>query len=78
MDTLTAFGLFAVTAMMACYALEQKSHWFVFGFALACGLGSIYGFLQGAWPFGVVEAVWMVVALHRWHHCKSNLDTIHT
>jgi len=52
--------------MMACYALERRSHWFVLGFALACGLGSIYGFLQGAWPFGVVEAVWMTVALRRW------------
>jgi presenilin-like A22 family membrane protease len=66
MDTLTAFGLVAVTAMMVCYALERRSHWFVLGFSLACGLGSIYGFLQGAWPFGVVEAVWMVVALRRW------------
>lgn len=66
MDALTAFGLFAVTAMMVCYAFERRSHWFVLGFALACGLGSIYGFLQGAWPFGVVEAVWMVIALRRW------------
>ena len=66
MDALTAFGLFAVTAMMVCYAFERRSHWFVLGFALACGLGSIYGFLQGAWPFGVVECVWMVVALRRW------------
>ena len=66
MDPLTAFGLFAVTAMMVCYALEKRSRWYVFGFALACGLGSIYGFLQGAWPFGVVEAVWMLVAFRRW------------
>ena len=56
MDALTAFGLFAVTAMMLCYALEKRSRWYVLGFALSCGLGSIYGFLQGAWPFGVVEA----------------------
>jgi hypothetical protein len=33
----------------------------------ACALGSIYGFLQGAWPFGVVEAVWALVALRRWY-----------
>ena len=52
--------------MMVCYALEHKSTWFILGFALACGLGSIYGFLQGAWPFGVVEAVWMLVAARRW------------
>lgn len=71
MDTLTAFGLFAVTAMMVCYALEHKSAWFILGFASACGLGSIYGFLQGAWPFGAVEAVWMLVALRRWQQRKA-------
>jgi hypothetical protein len=65
-DWLTLFGLFAVTAMLVCYALEDRRHWFILAFAVACALGSIYGFLQGAWPFGVVEAVWAVVALRRW------------
>ena len=65
-DWLTLFGLFAVTAMLVCYALEHRSHWFILAFAIACALGSIYGFLQGAWPFGLVEAVWAVVALRRW------------
>ena len=66
MDPLTLFGLFAVAAMLVCYALEDRSHWFIFAFAAACALGSIYGFLQGAWPIGLVEAVWAVVALRRW------------
>ncbi len=66
MDALTLFGLVAVTAMLVCYAMEQRSHWYVLGFALACALGSIYGFLQGAWPFGLVEAIWAGVALRRW------------
>jgi hypothetical protein len=66
MDGLTAFGLFAVTAMLVAYALEERSRWFVLAFAGACALGSVYGFLQGAWPFGVVEAVWALVALRRW------------
>jgi hypothetical protein len=66
MDALTAFGLFAVTAMLICYAAEERSPWFILGFAAACALGSAYGFLQGAWPFGVVEAIWAVVALRRW------------
>jgi hypothetical protein len=66
MNSLTAFGLFAVTAMMVCYALEQRSRWFILGFAIACVMGSIYGFLQGAWPFGGVEIVWALVALRRW------------
>ena len=66
MDSLTAFGLFAVTAMLVCYALERRSHWFVLLFARSCALGSVYGFLQGAWPFGLVEAIWSVVALRRW------------
>ena len=58
MDTLSLFGLLAVTAMLVCYALEDRSPWFILAFAGACILGSVYGFLQGAWPFGVVEAVW--------------------
>jgi hypothetical protein len=70
MDRLTAFGLFAVTAMLISYALEKRSPWFILAFAVACALGSIYGFLQGAWPFGVVEAVWCLVALRRWYNAK--------
>lgn len=66
MDSLTAFGLFAVTCMLIFYALESRSSWFVLAFAGSCLLGSIYGFLQGAWPFGLVEAVWSLVAVHRW------------
>ena len=66
MDGLTQFGLFAVTAMLVCYALERRSHWFILAFAGACLLGSAYGFLQGAWPFGLVEAIWALVALRRW------------
>jgi hypothetical protein len=65
MDRLSLFGLFAVTLMPVCYALEQRSHWFILAFAVACALGSAYGFLQGAWPFGLVEAVWAAVALWR-------------
>jgi hypothetical protein len=66
MDSLTLFGLVAVTAMLVCYAFERRSHWFGLGFACACAAGSAYGFLQGAWPFGIVEAIWSVVALVRW------------
>jgi hypothetical protein len=63
MNALSAFGLLAVTAMLVCYALEQRSTWFTLAFAGSCALGSAYGFLQGAWPFGLVEAVWALVAL---------------
>jgi hypothetical protein len=66
MDSLTLFGLLAVTAMLVFYALEDRSPWFILAFAGACALASAYGFLQGAWPFGVVEAVWAAVAVHRW------------
>lgn len=66
MDVLTLFGLFAVTSMLVCYAFEARSSWFILGFAVACALGFAYGFLQGAWPFGAVEAIWSLVALRRW------------
>ena len=66
MDQLTVFGLVAVTVMLVTYALEERSPWFILAFACACLLGSAYGYLQGAWPFGVLEAVWAVVAADRW------------
>ena len=65
LDPRTLFGLTAVSAMLLTYALEDRSAWFVLAFAGACLLASAYGFLQGAWPFGVVEAIWAVVALRR-------------
>jgi hypothetical protein len=66
MNPLTIFGLFAVTAMLVCYALEERQPAYILGFAGACVLASAYGFLQGAWPFGVVEAIWALVAVRRW------------
>jgi len=65
-DALTLFGLFAVFACLVCYALESRSNSWTLGFAAACALSSVYGFLQGAWPFGVVEIAWTLVALRRW------------
>lgn len=66
MSHLTAFGLFAVTAMLVTYALEDRHHGFILAFAFACLLGSAYGFLQGAWPFGLVEGIWAMVAFRKW------------
>ena len=63
---LTAFGALAVALMLLFYALEERSPWFVLAFAAACLASSVYGFLQGAWPFGVVELIWSGVALRRW------------
>lgn len=71
-DTRTLFGLFAVTAMLIIYAFEQRSPWFIPAFAGSCALGSAYGFLQGAWPFGLVEGVWALVALYRWQRATIN------
>jgi hypothetical protein len=69
---LTIFGLFAVTAMLLCYALEERNTWYILGFAGACLLGSAYGFLQGAWPFGLVESIWSLVAVRRWWKVKDS------
>lgn len=58
--------------MVICYAMEHRGAGFVLGFALCCALASIYGFLQGAWPFGLVEGVWSAIALRRWHPPAPN------
>jgi len=72
MDVLTAFGLFAVSAMLVCYALEARSPWWTLTFAGSCLLGSSYGFLQGAWPFGLVEGAWAVIAARKWWGLRKN------
>ena len=64
-DALTLFVLIAVAAMLICYALLKRSHWFILAFAASCAMGSVYGFLQGAWPFGLVESVCSAVAARR-------------
>jgi hypothetical protein len=62
----TIYGVCAVSFMMAMYALERRGRAFILAFALGCVLSSVYGFLSGAWPFGVVELVWSFVAVHRY------------
>jgi hypothetical protein len=75
---LTLFGLAALTFMLVCYALEPRGPRYIFGFALGCVLAATYGFLQGAWPFGVVELIWSGIALRRWqtvlHSRKQSLS----
>lgn len=66
MDLLSLFGFAATSLMLLCYALEDRSPWFILGFAAACALSGVYAFLQGAWPLGVVEVVFTIVALRRW------------
>jgi hypothetical protein len=72
-DALTLFGLLAVSLMLFFYALEDRSPWFVLGFAGSCVMGSAYGFLQGAWPFGLVEGVWSLVAVSRWRKLRRGV-----
>jgi hypothetical protein len=65
MSNVTIYGLCAVSFMMAMYALERRGRVFVVAFAAGCLLSSAYGFLSGAWPFGIVEIVWSGIALLR-------------
>ena len=66
MTAVTIYGVCAVTFMMAMYALERRGRSFILAFALGCLLSSAYGFLSGAWPFGVVEFIWSGVAIRRY------------
>lgn len=68
---LTAFGAAAVTFMMLMYALERREPRFVLAFAVGCALSSVYGFLAGTWPFGIVEAIWCLIAVRRYFTLPS-------
>lgn len=72
MSPLTLYGAAAVSVMLLAYALEQRSPWWVFVFALACASSAIYGFLAGTWPFGVVEGIWSIVAIRRWRQHRRD------
>ncbi len=69
---LTAYGAAAVTFMVVMYALERRGRGYILGFACGCLLSSAYGFLVGAWPFGVVELIWAGVALNRYRNQQAS------
>ncbi|MGA2319350.1 MAG: hypothetical protein ABSG95_01235 [Solirubrobacteraceae bacterium] len=68
---LTAFGVTAVTFMMVMYALERRDSRFIFAFACGCLLSSVYAWLAGVWPFGVVEVIWAAVAVQRYRRVRE-------
>ena len=72
MTAVTLYGLCAVTFMMAMYALERRGRAFILAFAVGCLLSSAYGFLAGAWPFGVVEIIWSLIAFRRYRTMPAN------
>lgn len=71
LDALTLFGVVSLSIMLICYALERKSPWFTFGMGAACIAASVYAFLQGAWPFGILEAIWGAIAFSRWRQDRA-------
>ncbi len=75
---ITVYGVCAVSFMMVMYALEDRGRIFILGFAVGCVLSSIYGFLSGAWPFGVVELIWAGVAVSRYRRTPAAVSTIST
>ncbi len=70
-DALSLFGLCAVSASLVCYMMEARSSWWTLGFAAANLAAAVYGFLQGAWPFGLIELFWMAAALQRWRRQRT-------
>lgn len=75
-DPLSLFGLFAISFMLLCYVLEDRSPWWILAFAFGCLLSSAYGFMQGAWPFGAVELIWTAVSLHRWRRAIRKAEPL--
>ncbi len=71
MNAVTLYGVAAVSFMMLMYAFERRGRGFILAFAAGCLLSSAYGFLSGAWPFGVVEAIWAVVAIVRYRRTDT-------
>ena len=64
---LTIYGVIVLTLMMTTSALERRHRRFILAFAVGCALAASYGFLSGAWPFGVIEVIWCGIAIYRFH-----------
>ena len=77
-DALTLFGVVSLTIMLICYALERRNAWFTFGMGGACLAAAVYAFLQGAWPFGVLEAIWGAIAFSRWWRDRASASGLRT
>ncbi|MDZ4837321.1 MAG: hypothetical protein SGJ27_26340 [Candidatus Melainabacteria bacterium] len=77
MDALTAYGLVSVSLMLIFYGLEERNAIYVLFFAVSCVMASVYGFMQGAWPFGLVESIWALVALRRWYRRRKGTPPDH-
>jgi hypothetical protein len=74
MDALTLFGFAAVLFMLVCYVLEDRAPFWTLLFALGCVASGVYGFLQGAWPFAMVEIIWTGVAVQRWAKLRRRAE----
>jgi hypothetical protein len=76
MSWVTLYGVAALTFMMVMYWLEHRGPAFILGFALGWLLSSIYGFLAGAWPFGVLEGIWCLIAIRRYAARRAGLGQV--
>ncbi len=72
MDALTVFGFASITIMLIAYIFEARSTIWLFVFATACVSSSVYGWLAGTIPFGIVEIIWAIFAYRKWWIAKQN------
>jgi hypothetical protein len=73
MDALTLFGFAAIVIMLIAYILENRSPAWIFIFATACVASSIYGWMAGTIPFGIVEIIWAVFAYRKWWKARNKI-----
>ena len=69
---LNIFGALILLFMMIFYILEQKSRSYTLAFGVACLGSSLYGWLAGTWPFGVIELAWGIFAFNKWIKIRKN------
>jgi hypothetical protein len=71
LDHLMLFGFLSAFAAAACCIYRHESRNSMFAFAAALAAASVYGFLDGAWPMGILSAALALDATRQGLHIKS-------
>ena len=71
LDVLMLFGFLTAVLTLLFWMHQGESRSCILALAVCLAAMTVYAFLQGAWPMGMIESVWCAAAVRRWHPSKA-------
>jgi hypothetical protein len=65
MDGTMVFGVLSAGMCAACYFQRHKGPVAMLTFAVSLAATGVYGFMEGAWPLGLLETAWAMDAARK-------------